>query len=74
MRLEDVKKCSVCNSGNLIPHSNIPVPDIFTDIETCREVLQCEKCDTLHYIDEGGTISYEFSCKLGQNIGKKVVR
>jgi hypothetical protein len=73
MKLEDIKKCSVCNSGNLIPRYNIPIPDMFTEIDIYRDTLQCNDCDTLHYIDEG-LVSYEFTAKLGQTLNKKVIR
>lgn len=62
-RLEDIKFCHVCHSSSLFPISNVPVPDIFTDEEIRRDVLMCDDCETLHYIEEG-QVSYEFSCKI----------
>lgn len=68
-KLTDVKQCHVCYSIKLIPRYNIPIPDILTDEEIRRDVLQCDDCDTLHYIEDG-EISYEFSCKIGKPITK----
>jgi len=67
MRLENIKFCHVCNSGNLTPLTNIPVPDVITDEEIIRTVLMCDDCDTMHYI-ENGQVSYEFSCKINDSI------
>ena len=64
-RLEDIKNCHVCGGTDLRPKVNIPIPDLFTDEEICRDVLQCHDCETLHYIDNG-IINYEFSCKLNE--------
>jgi hypothetical protein len=69
-KLTDIKNCHVCSSPRLTPRYGIYVPDIFTDEEIKRNVLQCDDCDTLHYIDNG-TISYEFSCKVNQSIFSK---
>lgn len=73
MKLEDIKTCHVCGSIKLIPRLNIPIPEIMTNEEINRDVLQCDDCDTLHYIEDGG-VSYEFSCKVNEYIGKKVIR
>jgi hypothetical protein len=67
MRLEDIKFCHVCNSSNLTPLLNIPVPDIITDEETIRTVLICDSCDTMHYIEDS-QVSYEFSCKVNDSL------
>ena len=67
MRLEDIKFCHVCNSNNLTPLINIPVPNIITDEEEIRTVLMCNNCDTMHYIEEG-QVNYEFSCKANYSL------
>jgi hypothetical protein len=72
-KLENIKNCHVCGGINLTPRLNIPIPDIFTDEEVLRDVLQCDDCDTIFYIDNG-VISYEFSCKINEEIGKKKVK
>lgn len=72
MKLTDIKNCHVCNSNNLIPKYNIPVPDMFTDEETKRDVLFCGDCETMHYIEDGG-ISYEFTTKINQSIFDKKI-
>lgn len=74
MKLEDIKNCHVCGSTNLIPRLNIPIPEMFTEEDTLRDVLFCDDCETIHYIEESGQISYEFSCTLDKEIGRKVVR
>jgi hypothetical protein len=71
--LEDVHNCHVCGSVNLVPRYKVPIPDMFTEEEILRSCLQCDECDTLHYIDNG-VISYEFSVKLNDQIRKEVSR
>jgi hypothetical protein len=73
MRLENIRNCHVCSSTNLVPRLNVPIPDLMTDEETNKDVLQCDDCDTLHYIEEG-SVSYEFSCRVNEYLGKKVIR
>lgn len=74
MRLEDIKNCHVCGSNNLTPFINIPVPDIMTNEDVMRNVLMCDECETLHFIEENGDVSYEFSCRINEEIGRKVKR
>jgi len=72
-KLEDITNCHVCGCNSLTPLLNIPVPDIMDNVDVMRNVLMCNDCDTLHYIDDG-MISYEFSCRINEEIGRKVKR
>lgn len=69
-KLEDIRFCHVCHSSSLFPVSNVPIPDYFSDEEMRRDVLMCDDCETLHYV-ENGEISYEFSCKINESISIK---
>jgi hypothetical protein len=69
-RLDDIKNCHVCGSRQLTPRLRVPISDILTGEETIREVIQCEECDTLHYINDG-VIEYEFSCSTNKLIKTK---
>ena len=71
-RLEDIKLCHVCSSSSLRPLINVPVPDIFSDEDIYRDVLMCNDCETIHYVDDG-LISYEFSCKINESIFDKKI-
>ena len=70
-KLEDIRKCHVCNGTNLKIILGVLVPDLITDIETIRDVLSCDECETIHYIEEG-QINYEFSCKINKPIHYKI--
>ena len=72
MKLEQITNCHVCGCNSLTPLLNIPVPDIMTDEEVIRQVLVCNDCDTIHYIEDDGSIAYEFSCRINEEIGRKV--
>lgn len=69
-KLEEIKNCHVCGGSDLIPLLGVPVPDMMTDVEIIRNILLCNDCETVHYIDDG-VISYEFSCKPNVLIGSK---
>ena len=69
-KLEDIKNCHVCGGKKLTPGLRVPISDILTGEEVIREALQCEECDTLHYVCDG-IISYEFSCSTNKLIKTK---
>jgi hypothetical protein len=73
MKLEDIKQCHVCGSYNLVPYPHIPIPDFYTDEDIYRDILLCNDCETSHYIEDG-VVSYEFSCKINTQIGKKIYK
>jgi hypothetical protein len=73
VKLEDIRRCHVCGGYNFTPCSHVPIPDFYTDEDIYRDVLICNDCDTIHYI-ESGEVSYEFSCKINSNIGKKIYK
>jgi hypothetical protein len=55
MKLTDIKTCHVCSSPRLV------------DEEVMRNVLECNDCETLHYIEDN-QVSYEFTCKINKSI------
>jgi hypothetical protein len=73
MKLENINACHVCGSVNIQPLSKVPVPDFFTNEDILRDIVFCNDCETMHYIEDG-TISYEFSCKMNSVIGKKIYK
>jgi len=69
--LEKIKNCHVCGGVQMVPRIQIPVPDIMTNEEILRDVLQCEECDTIHYIDDG-TVAYEFTYRVGRTVRDQI--
>ena len=73
MKLTDIKACHVCNGTNLIPKYNIPIPDMFNDEDVLTDILFCNDCETMHYVNEG-LILYEFNIKVNKRLNKEKIK
>lgn len=73
LNLNDIKECHVCHNNNLEILVNVPISNLLTDEETIQNVMKCNDCDTIHYIEEG-EIRYEFSCKIYKIIKAKNIK